>query len=629
MVLKTQLARMSRKEKQRIFSELNMDPMLRRKRLFRGAKKVIAKEIGLNRNRVFKDRELRRARKDESDRKASVIQSWMRDPANSAMLPGKRDGAKKKKGGQQPAIEVQKVVLMDTLVNCHQKFTADCAVEDTVSLPTFCRARPCDVKLFHVLKHQSCLCKQHSNIGYMCQAIKDLPMSTTSLIAMDDQAIWDTIEAHPSAYVKYNVWDRPQAQEMEGQEKPKKKKDNHPGEEKEEKESTSGQRLFQRLSTKTAFLEKFKLLMPPFRAHCARVENQNQQLKTLKDRLPMHQAVIQVDYAENWSTSYAKEIQSAYYNKPQVTLKAIVVKLRDYTVLPADPNDKDWTPEEDDTGTLYHYNYVGVSDDHTHGFEETFTFIEELIKILRQKHPHLQYVWFVSDSPSSQYRNRYICQMLMDSLNLFKVRCAWMWLESGHGKGPCDGVGGAIKRIASRETKKSVTIQNADDFATTVHSEKIELIHKTKEEIAEKRASGKCRKCRAAGSVDGISKAHQAVVIDRVLYIRDLSCFQDCCMREDGRMIKNCPGWKAVTNMGISYSDDEYEADEDQVPSTVNEARLLNEMPFPDEVLDPDSDSEEEEEQDRPRFYGASTAARATRRSVRRTIKRRKGGARK
>ena len=68
MVLKAQMARLSRKEKQRVFSELNMDPNLRKK-LPRGVKKVIAKEIGMNRNRVFKDRELRRARREESDRK--------------------------------------------------------------------------------------------------------------------------------------------------------------------------------------------------------------------------------------------------------------------------------------------------------------------------------------------------------------------------------------------------------------------------------------------------------------------------------------------------------------------------------------------------------------------------------
>ena len=95
-------------------------------------------------------------------------------------------------------------------------------------------------------------------------------------------------------------------------------------------------------------------------------------------------------------------------------------------------------------------------------------------------------------------------------------------------------------------------------------------------------------------------------------------------MRADGRMLKQCPGWKTVPNLGISYSDEEEEEDQDQVPSTLNEERLLQEMPFPDEVLDPESD--EEEEEDQPRFYGASTAARASRRSVKRTIQKRKKG---
>ena len=610
------MARLSRKEKQRIFSELNMDPKLKKK-LPRGVKKVIAKEIGMNRNRVFKDRELRRARREESDRKRDVIQAWMRDAANSAMLPGKRDGAKKKKQDQGD-VELQKVVLMDSLVSSHKKYVSECDHRDIVSLPTFCRARPADVKLFHVLKHQCCLCKHHANVSYMCQAIKHLPTSTTKLLEMSDTEIRAAIAQNGSPYVKYMVWDKLEVVTTTTPVASSSKSAN----DKPEKESKSGQRLYQRISTTGDFLEKFISMMPEFRAHCARVKNQNEQLKTLRERLPLHQALIQVDYAENWSASYAKEIQSAYYNKPQVTLKAMVAKVRDYTVRPIDPADDTWTPEEGDSGSLYHYNYVGVTDDHTHGFESTFTFVDALISKIRHNHPDLQYVWFVSDSPSSQYRNRYICQMLMDSLKLFKVRCAWMWLESGHGKGACDGVGGAIKRIASNQTKKESIIQNADDFATQVHSDKIELIHRTKQEIQKNRLSGQCRKCRAAESVDGIGKAHQAIVIDGVLNIRDLSCFEPCCMRDDGRMVKTCPGWTQITKLGVSYSDDEDE-DEDEVPTPQNEEELLAEMPFPDEVVEPESSDEEEEIHQRT-FYARTHLARASRRSVKRAVKHRR-----
>ena len=36
----------------------------------------------------------------------------------------------------------------------------------------------------------------------------------------------------------------------------------------------------------------------------------------------------------------------------------------------------------------------------------------------------------------------------------------WNWLEAGHDKGPCDGVGGSIKKIADNLVKSGHLIKN-------------------------------------------------------------------------------------------------------------------------------------------------------------------------
>ena len=42
---------------------------------------------------------------------------------------------------------------------------------------------------------------------------------------------------------------------------------------------------------------------------------------------------------------------------------------------------------------------------------------------------------------------------------------AWNYFEAGHGKGPCDGVGGTVKRLADDAIKQNkVVIQDASDF---------------------------------------------------------------------------------------------------------------------------------------------------------------------
>ena len=41
----------------------------------------------------------------------------------------------------------------------------------------------------------------------------------------------------------------------------------------------------------------------------------------------------------------------------------------------------------------------------------------------------------------------------------------WSYLESGHGKGPCDGLGARVKRSADNAVKQGkVSIQSAADF---------------------------------------------------------------------------------------------------------------------------------------------------------------------
>ena len=41
---------------------------------------------------------------------------------------------------------------------------------------------------------------------------------------------------------------------------------------------------------------------------------------------------------------------------------------------------------------------------------------------------------------------------------------SWHYFECGHGKGPCDGVGGATKRSDNAIKQGKVVIQDADEF---------------------------------------------------------------------------------------------------------------------------------------------------------------------
>jgi hypothetical protein len=76
----------------------------------------------------------------------------------------------------------------------------------------------------------------------------------------------------------------------------------------------------------------------------------------------------------------------------------------------------------------------------------------------------LKYIHYWTDSPSSQYRNRYIFNHIYNHFSVYGIFADWNYFEVGHGKGPCDGIGGTCKRAASEAVKQGkVSIQDARD----------------------------------------------------------------------------------------------------------------------------------------------------------------------
>lgn len=138
-------------------------------------------------------------------------------------------------------------------------------------------------------------------------------------------------------------------------------------------------------------------------------------------------ATVQIDYAENWVCRYQDEITAVYYNTTQVSIHPMVVNQK-----------KD--------GKLIAKSYVGVTSVTAHSVPTTFAFIKQLMNELKSLMPKLATLHFISDSPSSQYRNHTICALVARFPKLFGIHASWTWLEAGHGKGPCDGVGGGIKK---------------------------------------------------------------------------------------------------------------------------------------------------------------------------------------
>ena len=171
---------------------------------------------------------------------------------------------------------------------------------------------------------------------------------------------------------------------------------------------------------------------------------QYEQINHMKDTLqPGKDICVQLDYAENWSATYLKEISSAYYDKKMVTVHPMI------------------THSRSEQGVLVAKGFVGATKVLAHSFPTTHI-LENAHEANKEGAHCTGRLHFISDSPSSQYWNRFTCDMVAHFRILFVLEASWAWLEKGHEKWPCDGVGGAVKKLADNLIKTAKIIDSAE-----------------------------------------------------------------------------------------------------------------------------------------------------------------------
>ena len=222
-----------------------------------------------------------------------------------------------------------------------------------------------------------------------------------------------------------------------------------------------------------------------------------------------------------------EEIGSVYYDKAQITIHPMVLHYRN------------------ENGQMKVLSFVGLSGVTAHTVPTTFAFLKAMMSELHQAMPLLNTIHFVTDSPSSQYQNRSICALVGYLPLLFGVRASWAWLEAGHGKGPCDGVGGSIKKKADNLVKSGHIMGNCAELCSVLRrvDTQFEIVEVVEEDIA------RCQKqveSWSPNAVNGLSEAHTIVPVDNTLMMRGTSCYHDCCYEAGGIFHPRCDGWRIV-----------------------------------------------------------------------------------
>ena len=131
--------------------------------------------------------------------------------------------------------------------------------------------------------------------------------------------------------------------------------------------------------------------------------------------------------------------------------------------------------------------------------------------------------------------------------NIFNCKASWNCMEAGHGKGPCDPIGGTAKRKADQAVKNGrFVIQDAVDFYewSKQESSAIKYVYLSTEEY-EMSANFLKALRKNLDSVNGTMKLHAVFSLKpNWIWIRDTSCFCPNCFDHNFRKDSCCKGWR-------------------------------------------------------------------------------------
>lgn len=325
----------------------------------------------------------------------------------------------------------------------------------------FATLRPKHVMLNNKLPHNVCLCRYHENfisaINSFHKAVPQMPEYNHNLPAVfvceEPTAecwfgkcetcqnfmrtkLWDICANSEECNVEWFVWQESNGRLLKVQE-----------------EGTIQDLVHHILNIGPTFLEHYFIKREQSKSYQAD--------KELLISTPQA-AMMQVDFSENYTCVAQDEIQSAHWQQSQVSIFTAII----------------WHSETS-------HSFVLVSDilDHTKN-----TVIPYIVRLLEELPSDIKEVTIWSDGPSSQFKNRYIAEAIQILSNMHDIRITWKYFATSHGKGPVDGIGGAVKhKVWSAVRSRKYIVNNATNFVEALNpTSKVAAILMHEEDILQR-----------------------------------------------------------------------------------------------------------------------------------------------
>lgn len=176
------------------------------------------------------------------------------------------------------------------------------------------------------------------------------------------------------------------------------------------------------------FCEKLSALV----RHDFIAKQQSSFMNSTKENLKDSELLIICDFAENYSFILQDEAQSYHWTSGLATVHPFVIYYK--------------------REKTEHVSFVVISECLEHNTIALYCFQRKLINFLKSKFGDnsIKKIYYFSDGSAAQYKNRKNFTNLCFHKDDFNIDAEWHFYATAHGKGPCDGVGGTVKRLAAR-----------------------------------------------------------------------------------------------------------------------------------------------------------------------------------
>lgn len=193
-------------------------------------------------------------------------------------------------------------------------------------------------------------------------------------------------------------------------------------------------------------IDKIESLIP----HSFITKSQNTYMRERKENLQYDEALVLMDFAENYNFVLQNEVQSYHWSHLSCSIHPVVVYSR---------SEGETTKES---------SLCFISNDLKHDVPFVYSVQEKTVEYIKSNFPNVTKIEYLTDGCSAQYKNYKSMVNLCYHKEDFGLEASWSFHATSHGKTVCDGIGGTVKRTV---TKKN--LQSARDSDQIINAEEM------------------------------------------------------------------------------------------------------------------------------------------------------------